>query len=71
MHCLYGLEKQGLKFEMKGGTSLNRCVDPIISLAPPFASSCIIFPTRRIINPVDTHLLPLIACAYDRALRSL
>ena len=24
MHCLYGLQKLGLKFELKGGTSLSK-----------------------------------------------
>src|ERR1700688_1249625 len=24
MHCLYGLQKQGMKFELKGGTSLSK-----------------------------------------------
>src|SRR5882672_9206477 len=24
MHCLYGLQKQGFKFELKGGTSLSK-----------------------------------------------
>lgn len=24
MHCLYGLKKQGFKFELKGGTSLSK-----------------------------------------------
>ena len=24
MHCLYGLQKQGLSFELKGGTSLSK-----------------------------------------------
>lgn len=24
MHCLYGLQKQGLNFQMKGGTSLSK-----------------------------------------------
>ena len=24
MHCLYGLQNQGLNFQMKGGTSLSK-----------------------------------------------
>jgi hypothetical protein len=43
MHCLYGLQKMGLKFELKGGTSLSKGFQIIdrfsedidIRIAPP------------------------------------